>query len=267
MKSGMLVVAVLMSVIAGAGGGYVAATYGAPEQGSNKVAVDAAPLETNDDVVAKDHTDEIAALRNDIGAMEVRMQDMVSAEEYDRLAQKYDALNKRLEELKTAPVIANDGGTEDGGVATADPNSEAFKEAVNKAIEEKEAADRAERNAEREKRMTEMMEARNKTILDKLSTELGLTEVQKTNIEVALTNMNTKRAEVVQRGREARENGTEFDWGGEMQAVSDQALEDVKAELSTAQVSTLTDLLGEDGSLDSLGGGFGGFGGGRRGGR
>ncbi|MBZ0136187.1 MAG: hypothetical protein K8I27_07435 [Planctomycetes bacterium] len=267
MKSGMLIIAVLASVIAGAGGGYVAATYGAPEKASNKVAVDAPLLQNVGDASAgTDHSDEIARLRADIGSMEVRMEGMVKADEYNALKTKYENLNERINELKSAPVVANSGGGVDGGaVIPADPDSAAFKEAVSKAMEEKDEADRAARAAEREKQMADMMAARNKTILDKLSTELGLTEVQKTNIDVILADMNTKRSEVMQRGRTARDEGIEFDWGTEMQAVSDASLEAVKAELSTAQVSTLTDLLGEGGNLDSLGGR--GMGGGRRGGR
>ena len=137
-------------------------------------------------------------------------------------------------------------------------------------IKEKEHEQREERDqpepkkddAERKKQMEEWAASRNKAIVDKLATELSLTEVQKVNIETVLTNMNTKRGEVMERGRAARDAGEDFDWQAEMKAVSDASLEEVKAELSSAQVSTLNTLLGDNGSLDSLGG-RGGFGGGR----
>lgn len=270
MKSGMLIIAVLASVVAGAGGGYVAATYGAPEKASNKVAVDSKPLEmdTDEGGSAKDHSGEIAQLRNDIGAMEVRMQGMVSADEYDKLAEKYDALNKRLDELKAAPVVANNGGGEEGAVATPDPTSDAFKEAVTKAIEEKEAADRAEWQARQEERMKERMVEEKERVLNTMTEKLALSAAQAGTIGTILESYNTKRTELMERGRTAMQNGEQFDWQAERATIETETQEAIKAELTLSQVSSFTELLGDE-DVDDIGeegGGRrrGGFGGGRR---
>jgi hypothetical protein len=143
-------------------------------------------------------------------------------------------------------------------------------EEVERILAEREAARQAERDAEREKQMADMIARRNTQILDKLTTELSLTEAQKTNVNNILTDYTAKRREAFERGNKARQDGVEFDWQAEFKVVNDAAAEAVRAELSTAQVSTFNTLIGE-GSLDDLAGGWGGGmrsnrGGGNRGG-
>jgi len=275
MKPAWLLIAIFASVLAGAGGGYVATHYlGDAQPKGNTVA--AAPIEdlgsedSGADLKAQD--DKIAELKGDLSALMVRLEAAERAgAENAKLKDDIKGLEAKIAELKKAGVVA---ATDENGnpVAPANagsmtPGTPEFDAAVAEAMEKKAAEDRAARDAERQKRMEEMMASRNKTIVDKLSTELSLTEVQKTNISTVLDDMNTKRGEVWKRGEEARANGTEFDWRAEMTKVNDEAMEAVKSELSSAQLSTFNELVGEDGNLDSLAGGWGGRGrGGNRGG-
>ncbi|MEZ5993090.1 MAG: hypothetical protein R3E76_12120 [Planctomycetota bacterium] len=271
MKPAVLLIAVIASVLAGAGGGFLATKYSPEaEPQKAKVAVEAVDLGGNDDAAidlqAQDK--KIARLQSDLNTLLVRLEQAEKTGEEN--AKQQDTIKKLEDEIAAlkkagSAVVATDEGGNPVPTVLPNPNTDEFKEAVAQAIEEKEAADRAQRDADREKRMADMMAARNKTILDKLSTELSLTEVQKTSIDTILADMNTKRGEVMQRGRAARDAGEEFDWGAEMTAVSTEGLEAVKAELSSAQQSTLTDLLGDSNSLDSLAGGWGGRGGNRGG--
>jgi len=270
MKPAWLLIAIFASVLAGAGGGYVATHYlGDAQPKGNTVA--AAPIEDlgTDDSSAdrKAQDDKIAKLNGDLNALMVRLEAAERAgAENAKLKDDIKGLESKIAELKKAGAVvaATDGNGNPVAPANAGsmtPGTPEFDAAVAEAMEKKAAEDRAARDAERQKRMEEMMANRNKTIVDKLSTELSLTETQKTNITAVLEDMNTKRGEVWKRGEEARTNGTEFDWRAEMKTVNDNALEAVKSELSSAQLSTFNELVGEDGSLDSLAGGWGGRGG------
>ena len=235
--------------MAGAGGGYVAVQYGNQNQPAPKQVAAADPLALDSDAKDKgtDNSDALTKLRQDIQALQVRL-DQAERDKKD-LKEGIDSLNTKLAKVPTAPVGGGEtveGGT-GGTIEPVDTTDPAFADAV-------------------EKQMEDWAASRNKAIVDKLATELSLTEVQKVNIETVLTNMNTKRGEVMERGRAARDAGEDFDWQAEMKAVSDASLEEVKAELSSAQVSTLNTLLGDNGSLDSQDG-RGGFGGGRGGNR
>jgi hypothetical protein len=269
MKSAWLIVAVLASVVAGAGGGYVA-THFADKPTQNKVA-SAEPLSLDDDSkpAAVDNSDQIKKLEGDIGALMTRLEKAESANaDAAGLQKKIDALNTQIAELKAAGAVAAkpvDGGT----IPTATSTNPELAAEVDKIIAEREAAKEAERQAEREKQMADMIAARNTKILDKLTTELSLTEAQKTNVQVLLDDYTAKRRATWDRAQQAQKDGVEFDWQGEFKTVNDAAAEAVRAELSTAQVSTFNTLLGE-GSLDDLAGGWGGMrgnrGGGNRGG-
>lgn len=272
MKSGMLIIAVLASVVAGAGGGYVAATMGPQEKPSNTVSVDSKPLELEpQESSAKDHSGEINQLRRDLGDLQLRMQGMVSAEEYKDLSDKYEALNTRLDDLKSPSVAANNAGATDGGVVVpADPGSEAFKEAVARAIEEKEAADRAEWQARQQERMKERMVEEKERVLTTMRDKLALTPAQEGTIGTILESYNTKRTELMERGRTAMQNGEQFDWQAERAKIETETQEAIKAELTLTQVSSFTELLG-DNDVDDIGEerggrnrGFGGGGGGMR---
>jgi hypothetical protein len=265
MKSGMLVIAVLASVIAGAAGGYVAALYGAPEKGSNKVS-NVTPVDMPEaGLDVKDHTDEIDRLRSDLGALTVRMQGMVDPAEYDILVKKHAELKASVDELKAGGVVVTKGP--EGEIDAGSIPPAVLETAVDEVIAKREAEREAARQAERERQMEEWNKRRNDAIIERLATELSLTEVQKVNIEVALNDYAAKRRDVWVRNGQARENGEEFDFRAEMATVHTAAADAVRAELSTAQVSTFNELLGER-DLESLAGrGFGGFGGNNRGGR
>ncbi|MCA8914102.1 MAG: hypothetical protein KDB90_01720 [Planctomycetes bacterium] len=265
MKAGWLLAAIFASIVAGAGGGYVAVQYGNQNQPAPKQVAAADPLTLDSDAKDKgtDNSDALTKLRQDIQALQVRL-DQAERDKKD-LKEGIDSLNTKLAKVPTAPAGGGEtveGGTGGGTIEPVDTTDPAFADAVEKVIQQREEEAAAKRDAERKKQMEEWAASRNKAIVDKLATELSLTEVQKVNIETVLTNMNTKRGEVMERGRAARDAGEDFDWQAEMKAVSDASLEEVKAELSSAQVSTLNTLLGDNGSLDSLGG-RGGFGGGR----
>ncbi|MCB9895900.1 MAG: hypothetical protein H6839_15745 [Planctomycetes bacterium] len=268
MKAGWLLAAIFASIVAGAGGGYVAVQYATPAQNTPKQVAAADPLSLEGDANDKgtDNSDELTKLRQDIQALQVRL-DQAERDKKD-LKEGIDSLNTKLAKAASAAPVTSGGETVDNGGSTdpVDTTNPAFAEAVEKVIQQREEEAAAKRDAERKKQMEDWAASRNKAIVDKLATELSLTEVQKVNIETVLTDMNTKRGEVMERGRAARDAGEEFDWQAEMKTVSDEALEAVKGELSSAQVSTLNTLLGDSGSLDSLAGrgGFGGFGGGGR---
>ncbi|MCG3183064.1 MAG: hypothetical protein ICCCNLDF_01148 [Planctomycetes bacterium] len=275
MKSAWLIAAVLASVVAGAGGGYVAVQYAGQQPAPAKVEVAATDLDSGTDHSAdlKQQSDEINKLRADLGTLLVRVENAEKAgAENAELKKQISDLQTRIEALKASggTVTSNDSG---GAMTPApDTNTPEFEAAVAAAIEKREAAQRAERDAERQKQMEEWANQRNKAIVDKLATDLSLTEVQKTNIETILKDQDAKRAEVMQRGRAARDAGEEFDWGTEMGAVSTAAVEAVRAELSSAQLTTFNELLGDSNSLDALAGRQGRFGpgggpGGGRGGR
>jgi len=275
MKSAWLIAAVLASVVAGAGGGYVAVQYAGQQPAPAKVEVAATDLDGGTDHSAdlKKQSDELNKLRADLGTLLVRVENAEKAgAENAELKKQISDLQTRIEALKASggTVTSNDSG---GAMTPApDTGTPEFEAAVAAAIEKREAAQRAERDAERQKQMEEWANQRNKAIVDKLATDLALTEVQKTNIDTILKDQDAKRAEVMQRGRTARDNGEEFDWGTEMGAVSTAAVEAVRAELSSAQLTTFNDLLGDSNSLDALAGRQGRFGpgggpGGGRGGR
>lgn len=275
MKSAWLIAAVLASVVAGAGGGYVAVQYAGQQPAPAKVEVAATDLDSGTDHSAdlKQQSDEINKLRADLGTLLVRVENAEKAgAENAELKKQISDLQTRIEALKASggTVTSNDSG---GAMTPApDTNTPEFEAAVAAAIEKREAAQRAERDAERQKQMEEWANQRNKAIVDKLATDLSLTEVQKTNIETILKDQDAKRAEVMQRGRAARDAGEEFDWGTELGAVSTAAVEAVRAELSSAQLTTFNELLGDSNSLDALAGRQGRFGpgggpGGGRGGR
>jgi hypothetical protein len=260
MKSAWLIVAVVASVLAGAGGGYIA-THFAAEKPQNKVAAVDRPLEGKEEARGVDHSGQITKLQQDIDGLLIRLAaaEKANADAAD-LQKKIDALNAQLVELKAAaPVVTNPGEGTTTPASAANPELAAE---VDRIIAEREAAKEAERNAEREKQMADMIAARNTKILDKLTTELSLTEAQKANVQVLLDDYTTKRREVWERGNKARTDGVEFDWQVEFKTVNDAAAEAVRAELSTAQVSTFNTLIGE-GSLDDLAGGWGGMGNGR----
>lgn len=266
MKSAWLIVAVLASVVAGAGGGYVATHFAAEKTTQNKVA-SAEPLSLDGDSQATgvDHSDQIKTLQQDINGLYVRLESAEGAKaDAVALQKKIDALTAQIADLKASGTVV--AKPVDGEITpTATPTNPELAAEVDKILAEREAAREAERTAEREKQMADMVARRNTQILDKLATDLSLTETQKTSVNNVLTDYTTKRRETWERGQQAQRDGVEFDWQAEFKTVNDAAAEAVRAELSTAQLSTFNTLIGE-GSLDDLAGGWGGMRGGQRGG-
>lgn len=264
MKPVLMIAVIFGAVIAGAAGGYVASSM-APEPertASPRVAVTDNEPRTDDKAdlspLVSKHGNDIAGLRGEIDSLVGRVD--AAEKKVISLETEKTALQTELSNLKKQP--ASGGGA---ATPTADPESVAFKEAVLKAVEEKEAADRAARDAEREKQMAEFVANANKQMVDRLTTELSLTADQVPKIQAIIEDMSTKRREVWTKGEEARRNGTQFDWGTEMQAVTKASTDAVRAELSSAQLSTFNELVGDRG-LSALERGFGGMGGPRQGG-
>lgn len=264
MKPGLMIAVIFGAVFAGAAGGYVASSMAPEPERAPTPRAQVADADHKEDgkadlspLVSK-QGDAISGLRKEIDDLSARVG---TAEKRASDAETKNAeLLKKVGELEKRPVVAGSGGT----TPPADPDSMAFKEAVTKAIEEKEAADRAARDAEREKQMAEFVANANKQLVDRLTTDLALTSDQVPKIKTIIEDMSTKRREVWTKGEEARRNGTQFDWGAEMTAVTKASTDAVRAELSSAQLSTFNELVGDRG-LSALERGFGGMGGGGQG--
>jgi len=266
MKTAWLVLAVVASVFAGAGGGLAASHFLKEEPAAKTAQTEVAALD-GEQAKATDHSDELAKLQQDINSLMLRIEKAEAANSGNAaLQKKYDELSAKVADMKKSDVVVAKPEGEAGVETPVSDSDPVLAEKVEKILAEREAAERAARDAEREKQMADMVARRNTQILDKLTTELSLTEAQKTNVQVVLDNYTKQRREVFERGNQARTDGVEFDWGAEFKTVNDAAAEAVRGELSTAQVSTFNTLLGE-GSLDDLAGGWGGMGRGNRGGR
>lgn len=259
MKAGFLAIAVFVSALAGGGGGYLAAKFTGDSNQSSAREVAFAPLTLDGEGTDTDNTDVVDKLRTEVQALQVRLDQ--AEHDKNELDKKVESVNAKINKVPRAPA---DDPTLNNGGNLIDLDTPEGKEAITKLVEdqlEKRDEERAQqRGDEMKKRMQEFAAMRNKQILDKLASELSLTEVQKTNIDAVLAKMSTRFAENMERGRAARESGEDFDWQAEMKKINDDAVEAVKAELSSAQANTLDTILGEDGNLNSLAGGIGGGG-------
>jgi len=260
MKPALMIAVVFGAVIAGSAGGYVASSFNQqPERTAPRVAaVDTTekPEDKTDlsPLVSKQGSD-ISSLRGEIDSLVTRIdkaEGRVSSLETEKAS-----LLAEIANLKKAPPVS--GG---GGGAVVDADSPSFKEAVAKAIEEKDAADRATRDAEREKQMAEFVANANKQMVDTLTEKLALTSDQIPKIKTIVEDMAAKRRDVFTKAGEARQKGEQFDWGTEMGAINTAATDAVKNELTSAQQTTFAELTGDRG-LSALERGFGGMGGGR----
>jgi hypothetical protein len=259
MKAGFLAIAVFASVLAGGGGGYVAARFTGDNNQSSAKEVAATPLTLDGGETDADNAELVDKLRSEVQALQVRL----GQAEHDKteLDKKVESVNAKIDKAPRAP--ADDPTLNNSGNAI-DLDTPEGREVIAKLVEGQLAKRDEERAQQRgdevKKRMQEFAAMRNKQILDKLASELSLTEVQKTNIDAVLANMSSKFAENMERGRAARESGEDFDWQAEMKKINDDAVAAVKDELSSAQANTLDTMLGEDGNLNSLVGGIGGGG-------
>lgn len=256
MKPVLMIAVIFGAVVAGAAGGYVASSM-APEPERTAPRVAAADNETKTEDTREDLSPLISKQGNDIAGLRGEIDSLVARvdtaeKKVTSLETEKTALMTEISNLKKQPASG-------GGVATptADPESAAFKEAVIKAIDEKAEADRVAREAEREKQMAEFVANANKQMVTTLTEKLALTSDQVPKIQALIDDRSAKRREVVTKGEEARKNGTEFDWGTEMANVDKASTDAVRAELSSAQLSTFNELVGERG-LGALERGFGG---------
>jgi hypothetical protein len=261
MKPVLMIAVVFGAVLAGAAGGYVASSLNTPEKPSAPRVASTLPESKTDDKpdlspVVSSQGDAISSMRKEIDSLDARVR--AAEAKVAQVEAEKDTLNKQIVALQNRPAPSGGGTT----APVVDPDSPMFKEAVVKAIEEKEAADRAARDAEREKQMAEFVANANKQMVDRLTTELALTSDQIPKIKAIIDDMSVKRREVWTKGEEARRNGTQFDWGAEMQAVTKASTDAVRAELSPAQLTTYQERVGDRG-LSALERGFGGMGGGR----
>src|SRR5688572_2245565 len=106
MKSAWLIVAVLASVVAGAGGGYVATRFAGDKPTQNKVAADVIELDDDSRAAGVDHSGQITKLQQDIDGLLIRLaaSERANADAAD-LQKKIDTLNTQLAELKAAGTV------------------------------------------------------------------------------------------------------------------------------------------------------------------
>lgn len=270
MKSAWMIATVLAALVAGVGGGVVATEFMSQQQAPVRK-VQVAHGEPDDVTPAGDNSAEVRELNAKLATLDLRLskaEDAVSdrGEYEDQIA----ALKTRIDEFeKAGPVVAT---TDDEGnpVAAPDPESDAFKAAVERFLDERDEQERAERQQQREEWINQRREQEKERIVTTMTEKLALTPLQQENIKVVLDDYNKKRGELMTRGMEARRSGEEFDWRGEREKIETEVKNSIEAELSLSQVSSFQELVGE-GEVDDIGeergGRRGGFRGGRGGGR
>ena len=212
------------------------------------------------DELRQRQADEMAGLRRELQLATDRLKSLESA----KLTERVDALDRKLEHVDAVPSMASsEPGSAPGPALSAD--SPAFQEALEAALQRREEERRAKEEADRTARMTDMMARQSQQILDTLNEKVSLSDDQKVRVSSILDGMAKRRLEVMELGRQARDNNQDFDWPGEMQKVSVEATESVRSELDASQQAAFDQAVGDQG-LDALGWGGGrGFGGPPRG--
>ena len=279
MKPAILLGVIFAGALAGGAGGYVA-TQLAPEparQQASRPAAIAPEATAGTDLgpAVEGHGKSLNALQMQVAGLESRLADAEAkaksaSESAASLKAELDASRQKLNDLESRPgaAVAN-GGSTDGSVAVPpELGTPEFKAAVDAAIKEREEQQRKERDAEREREMADRMAQANKSALDKMNEKLVLSVEQQDKIKTHLDAFSNARRDVMRRGMEARQAGTEFNWEQEMTTVNNTATEAVRAELSSAQLTTFNEMVGERGVSSLVDGrrGFGMGGGGGPGG-
>lgn len=269
MKPIWLAVGVFAAVAGGGAGGVVATQLLAPARTDAPKTIAAKPLDEKAATEAKNYDNDLAQLRNDMKSLFVKLSEAETAAkdskaELAKAKADYETRIANLEKRPTGTVAANDGT---GGTGPAvDESSPEFASAVEKVLADREETRRKEREAEQQKWMEDRWVTENTAIATTLTEKLSLTPDQQAKVNVVLESYTNSRRDLMTRGREAMEAGTEFDWRAEGTKVSTAATEQIRAELSSAQLSTFNELVGDNGISALAPRGFGGRGPGGTGG-
>ncbi len=253
MKTGPIVMMMVVSLLAGAFGGVVAseAFRQAPAEdtsGDEQAAATQQPASGVD-------TAALAALKASVEQHARLLENLAEVEPVDvsALERRVDQLQQELAEVRkqrqpAAPQASLSAASPEPDKPPAiSPEDPAFQEAVNRAIEEREQRRDAERNAERQRRMTDMLAAAGGQILTALEEKIPLNDTQRARIKVVLDEHARRRGDVISRGMTARRNGEDFDWGTEMGTISNETTEAVRLELDASQQVAFDDLVGDEG--------------------
>lgn len=271
MKPIWLAITVAAAIAGGGAGGVIATKVMAPAQRTNEpVAAAAKPLEDKPVGETRNYDNDLAELRNEIKTLSVKLGEAATAasDSKSALATAKADYEKRIAALETkgTGTVANSGG----GTAPApvDESSPEFAAAVEKVLADREETRRKEREAEQQKWMEDRWVQENTTVSTTLTEKLSLTPEQVAKVNTVLESYTNSRRDLMARGRAAMESGTEFDWRAEGTKLNNEVTEQIRGELSSAQLSTFNELVGDQGITALQPRGFGGRGpGGQGGGR
>jgi hypothetical protein len=243
MKPAVLIAVVFGAIIAGGAGGFLAAQFAAPTPTAPVPQLASAPAAEHDDLKPEldTHAGKIVKLTSEVDRLVVRLNAAEEkAKQADVLAAKVEGLTKQLETVR-----ANPGSTGEVAPGTADENK--LREMIKEEMVQHEKDQAAQAEAERDKRFEDMRTAATKRSLDTLTEKLSLDSVQVPKMKAILDSFSAKGAEIMRKGGEARRNGEEFDFRAEVAAANTAATEEVKALLSSAQLTTFNELVGDRG--------------------
>lgn len=263
MKPIWLAIGVFAAVAGGGAGGVVATQLMAPARADAPKTIAAKPLDEKAATEVKNYDNDLAQLRNDMKSLSLKLSEAEtsakdSKAELAKAKADYETRIANLEKRPAGTVAAKDGT---GGTAPAvAENSPELSAAVEKVLAEREETRRKEREAEQQKWMEDRWVTENTAIATALTEKLSLTPDQQAKVNTLLEGYTNSRRDLMTRGREAMESGTEFDWRAEGTKINTAVTEQVRAELSSAQLSTFNELVGDNGISALAPRGFGGRG-------
>lgn len=244
MKPAVLIAVVFGAIIAGGAGGFLAAQFAAPTPTAPVPQLSAAPAAEHDDLKPEldTHAGKIVKLTNEVDRLVVRLNAAEEkARQADGLAAKVGDLTKQLETVRANPAAT----TNEGATGTI-PQTE-IDRIVDARLEAREKEQAAAREAERERGAEEFRANMSKRAVDTLTERLSLNSEQAPKVKAAVEAYVAKSGEIWRKGMEARRNNQEFDWNTEIDAANKAATEEVKALLSSAQLTTFNELVGDRG--------------------
>lgn len=159
------------------------------------------------------------------------------AREAERLSTENRQLRKEVQDLKaklesieaamkTLHQAEAQGATGSEGVTQQD---------FEKMVEAREARQREQEMARREKDRADRTAKNNAAIIENMDKELSLSVAQKEEIAKLLDEQTRSMNNLVEKGNAARDKGEEFDWRKEMKAIADKSFAAVRAELTPGQ--------------------------------
>ncbi|MCB9893949.1 MAG: hypothetical protein H6839_05860 [Planctomycetes bacterium] len=240
MKSPILPIALVAAVVGGAVGALLVGILQdrrAPQSRSDG-GVDAA---TFDDTALRDvdrrNAEAIQQVLNRLGELEVRLEK--AENERNDLKQTNKALGVELQELKAAPDVKS---AED----PPDVRSEVDR-AVKEALEAEREKKKADETAAGLKAVDQKMKAATDRALKDLQSRLGLTAAQSDRVAEVFNTMNQRVMELTTEAAAAKQSREEFDWSTRWNDLMTETETLIRDELSTAQLASFDEALGERG--------------------